>query len=73
MNKGKSLLENHMKDGHTCADDLQQNKGTCRIITLNSEDILRTSDMHLRLKNVTKLNKGRLAAVITHNWFGKTN
>ena len=42
LNKGKSLLANQTKDGHMCADDLQPNKGTCRIITLNSEDVLRT-------------------------------
>jgi len=42
INKGKSLLANHTKDGHTCADDVQPNKGISRIITLNSEDILRT-------------------------------
>ena len=35
INKGKSLLANHTKDGHTCADDLKPNKGTCRVITLN--------------------------------------
>ena len=40
--QGKSLLANHTKDGHTCADDLQPNKRTCQIITLNSEDILHT-------------------------------
>ena len=25
---------NHTKDGHTCADNLHSNKGTCRSITL---------------------------------------
>ena len=26
INKGKSLLANHSKDGHTCADDFQPNQ-----------------------------------------------
>ena len=57
INKGKSLLANHTEDGDTCADDLQQNKRTFRIITINSEDILRIwkdyLDIRLRCKNAT--------------------